>query len=382
MTDVFTPEIEILREQFSDAAKRYPGLQCWIATWHTSCEEPVFCSSGKQAGPKDYFLPEGLLYTPQALIYRWNHSPCSAEELVDPLPDDYDEDDRELMLEEYEESVSWQKKTCLARRNSEHWETEKAIERLRVLAQKMSDFKILFHDACKVKPSDQIDLAYIEMQCEFEVYEYGETSRDVDGQLLWTGHLPIDNDRWSLIKWLWLLPVAARYQTVFRLSKDMVGGNEYRKALPIWRESHAPYVMKLDDVFLESALFCSRLLTVAKQAARKKPPKDRKKTADTKNSKTPADPSTSENSRQQAIQKVPIDLLSFMERYCIHEKSMDLQSKRGMLQRSKKIELPELARPAKKGRTHVYWAKELTRNWLGYCIEHPTLPMIDSKKCG
>ena len=111
MTDVFTPEIEILREQFSDAAKRYPGLQCTIATWHTSCKEPVFCDSGKQAGHKNYFLPKGLLYTPQALIYRWSHSPCSAEELVDPLPDDYDEDDRELMLEEYEESVSWQKKT-------------------------------------------------------------------------------------------------------------------------------------------------------------------------------------------------------------------------------------------------------------------------------
>ena len=50
MTDVFTPEIEILREQFSDAAKRYPGLQCWIATWHTSSKEPVFCSSGAVCG--------------------------------------------------------------------------------------------------------------------------------------------------------------------------------------------------------------------------------------------------------------------------------------------------------------------------------------------
>jgi hypothetical protein len=380
MTDVFTPEIEILREQFSDAAKRYPGLQCWIATWHTSCKEPVFCGRGKQTG--DYFLPEGLLYTPQALIYRWSHLPCSAKELVDPLPDDYDPDDRELMLEEYEESVSWQKKTCLARRNSEHWETEKALERLRVLAQKMSDFKQLFHDACKVKPSDQIDLAYIEVQCEFEVYEYGETSRDVDGQLLWTGHLPIDNDRWSLIKWLWLLPVAARHQPVAQLSKSLVDFGHYREALPKWRGSHAPYVMKLDDVFLESALFCSRLLTVAKQAARKKHPKDRKKTAETKNSNTTADPSASENSRHQTIQKIPIDLLSFMERYCIHDRSMDLKSKRGMLQRSKKIELPELARPAEKGRTHVYWAKDLLRKWRSYCIEHPTLPPIDPTKCG
>ena len=110
-------------------------------------------------------------------------APCSAEELVGPLPDDYDPDDRELILEQYEESVSWQKKTCLARRNSENWETEKAIERLRVLARKMSDFKSLFHDACKVRSSDSIDLAFIEMQGEFEVYEYGETHRDGDGQL-------------------------------------------------------------------------------------------------------------------------------------------------------------------------------------------------------
>jgi hypothetical protein len=382
MTDVTAAEIEILREQFSDAAKRYPGLQCWIATWHTSNKEPVFCSSGKQTGPKDYFLPEGLLYTPQALIYRWNHAPCSAEELVDPLPDDYNQEDRELILEEYEESVSWHKKTCLARRNSEHWETEKAIEHLRVLAQKMSDFKQLFHDACKVKPSDQIDLAYIEMQCEFEVYEYGETSRDGDGQLLWTGHLPIDNDRWSLIKWLWLLPVAARHQPVAQLSKSLVDFGHYREALPKWRGSHAPYVMKLDDVFLESALFCSRLLTVSKQAARKKPPKDRKKTADTKKSQTTADPLASENSKHQAIQNIPIDLLSFMERYCIHDRSMDLKSRRETLLKSKKIELPELARPAKKGRTHVYWAKDLLRKWTDYCIEHPTLPPIDPTKCG
>jgi hypothetical protein len=350
MTDVLAPEIEILREQFSDAAKRYPGLRCYIATWHTSNREPVFCSSGKQTGHNDYFIPKELLYTPQALIYRWNHSPCSAEELVDPLPDDYDQDDRELVLEEYKESVSWHKKTCLARRKSENWETEKAIEHLRVLAQKMSDFKRLFHDACKVKPSDQIDLAYIEMQCEFEVYEYGETNRDGDGQLL------IDDDCW--------------------------GGNEYRKALPRWRGNHAPYVMKLDDVFLESALFCSRLLTVSKQAARQKSPKDRKKTADTKNSKTTADNSASENSRHQTIQRVPIDLLSFMDRYCEHERSMDLQSKRGMLQKSKKIELPELARSAKKGRTNVYWAKDLIQRWPDYCIEHHTLPRLDSKKCG
>ena len=95
MTDVFAPEIEILREQFSDAAKRYPGLQCYIATWPTSNKEPVFCNSGKQADSNDYFIPKELLYTPQALIYRWNHSPCSAEELVDPLPPDYDEDDDE-----------------------------------------------------------------------------------------------------------------------------------------------------------------------------------------------------------------------------------------------------------------------------------------------
>ena len=246
----------------------------------------------------------------------------------------------------------------------------------------MSDFKQLFHDACKVKPSDQIDLAYIEMQCEFEVYEYGETSRDVDGQLLWTGHLPIDNDRWSLIKWLWLLPVAARHQIVSQLFNELVDSNEYRKALPTWRGSHAPYVMKLDDVFLESALFCSRLLTVSKQAARKKPPKDRKKTADTKKSQTTADPLASENSKHQAIQNIPIDLLSFMERYCIHDRSMDLKSRRETLLKSKKIELPELARPAKKGRTHVYWAKDLLRKWTDYCIEHPTLPPIDPTKCG
>jgi hypothetical protein len=71
-----------------------------------------------------------------------------------------------------------------------------------------------------------------------------------------------------------------------------------------------------------------------------------------------------------------------MERYCIHDRSMDLKSKRGMLQRSKKIELPELARPAKKGRTHVYWAKDLIRKWDDYCIEHHTLPILDSKKWG
>ena len=246
----------------------------------------------------------------------------------------------------------------------------------------MSDFKQLFHDACKVKPSDQIDLAYIEMQCEFEVYVYGETSRDGDGQLLEDGQWPINNNGWSLIKWLWLLPVAARHQTVFQLSKHMVGGNEYRKALPIWRGSQAPYVMKLDDVFLESALFCSRMLTVSKQAARKKPPKDRKKTADTKKSQTTADPSASENSKQQAVQKIPIDLLSFMERYCIHDISMDLKSRRETLLKSKKIELPELARPAQKGRTNIYWAKDLIRNWQSYCIEHPTLPPIDPTKCG
>ena len=194
-------------------------------------------------------------------------APCSAEELVGPLPDDYDPDDRELILEQYEESVSWQKKTCLARRNSENWETEKAIERLRVLARKMSDFKSLFHDACKVRSSDSIDLAFIEMQGEFEVYEYGETHRDGDGQLL------VDDDCWPLIKWLWLLPVGARHQTVCQLSKDVAGFGHYREALPKWREQRAPYAMKLDDVFLESALFCSRLLDIAEKAARQKHPK-------------------------------------------------------------------------------------------------------------
>ena len=177
MTDVFTPEIEILREQFSDAAKRYPGLQCTIATWHTSNKEPVFCSGRKQAGHKDYFLPEELLYEPRTLIYRWKHFPCSAKELADPLPPDYDEDERQLILEDCEESVSWQKKTCLVRRENENWEKEKAIEHLSVLTRKMSDFEILFHDACKVKSSDSIDLAYIELQCEFEVYKYGENNK-------------------------------------------------------------------------------------------------------------------------------------------------------------------------------------------------------------
>ena len=62
-------------------------------------------------------------------------------------------------------------------------------------------------------------------------------------------------------------------QADMQLSKDGAGFGYYRKALPIWRGNHAPYVMKSDDVFLESALFCSRLLTVSKQTARQKHPK-------------------------------------------------------------------------------------------------------------
>ena len=80
MSHVLAPEIEILREQFNNAAKRYPGLQCTIAAWHTSNKEPVFCSSGKQAGRNEYFIPKEFQYGRPALIYRWNHAPCSAKE--------------------------------------------------------------------------------------------------------------------------------------------------------------------------------------------------------------------------------------------------------------------------------------------------------------
>jgi hypothetical protein len=374
MTDVFTPEIEILREQFSDAAKRYPGLQCTIATWHTSCKEPVFCSR-KQAGHKDYFLPEELLYERRTLIYRWKHFPCSAKELADPLPPDYDEDERQLILEDCEESVSWQKKTCLVRRENENWEKEKAIEHLSVLTRKMSDFEILFHDACKVKSSDPIDLAYIELQCEFEVYKYGENNRDGDGQLL------IDDDCWPLIKWLWLLPVAARHQIVSQLFNELVDSNEYRKALPRWRGSHAPYVMKLDDVFLESALLCSRLVNISKKAARQKHQKDPKKTADTKNGKTTADPSASAGKASLQLEK-EVSLLQFMQQYCEKQSRQLLRCRRKSIndaRAQKTVTLPEHVGKWKTGMTKRYKAKDLISHWPQYREVLQNLPKLKSE---
>lgn len=263
MTDVLAAEIEILREQFSDAAKRYPGLQCCIATWHISNKEPVFCSSNKQTGRKDYFIPEEFLYGREALIYRWNHSPCSAEELTDLLSKDCDEEEREQILEDCKESASWYKKTSLVRRKNETWKKGQAIEHLRVLTHKISDFRNLYHHLCYVEPGNKIDLDYIAMQSELEVYEYGDT----DGR---SGcRLSMDDDCWFLMRWLWSLFIAARNQTVWSLSKHAAGQGYYREGLPKWRSRHVPYVMKLDDVFLESALLCSRLLNITEKMALK-----------------------------------------------------------------------------------------------------------------
>ncbi len=75
-----------------------------------------------------------------------------------------------------------------------------------------------------------------------------------------------------------------------------------------------------------------------------------------------------------------IDLLTFMQRYCVSDESIDLKSKREMLQKSKKIQLPELARDYIKGSKNIYWANDLIKDWNNYCIHHPTLPPLDMKK--
>ena len=356
-------ELEFLRNEFSDAAKLFPGMSCAVLGWHKDIKQPRTTSESTNEHGR-LVLPVEYLYSEDTVICTWDHVPGNVD-IPDELLQSAGDLEIELLQEEGNWYYSWNKKTWLMRPEWQNWSKTSALHRLTVLVN--NTIKYLSHESYPSALRGDFLVECDIFSEEFYVHpEY-----------------PFLIVNFDIIKWLWYLFLNNKSQSLGFCS-GRGHGFTFLSNMSALRKRWLNYFTKNEDVFLESAILCGNLVELMR---------DRESNGVCRigdGARGRVEPSrgvaTVEEKPAEIEQKAGADankqsetatLVMFMQQYCDHE-GCDVESKRNLLYKhnTKKIRLPKTSSGWKSGQAKIFYVKDLLQRWPSYRKILPTLPPL------